>query len=69
MENESSNQEILSEISHKLDRIIAMLAVQGKELDDQIKTLKNLGMDWKLIGDMTGMSVGAAKMRYSRKGK
>jgi hypothetical protein len=36
--------DLLTEISRKLDRVIALIAVKGKEEDKQIAILKSLGL-------------------------
>ena len=40
---EKSEKELLEEISSKLDKLIGISAIQGKEKDDQIRILKKLG--------------------------
>lgn len=47
-----------SKILEKLDTIIAMLAIQGKSEDDQIKILRSLNFSFRDIGKLVGMSEG-----------
>ena len=63
---EETERELLSAISTKLDRLIAVLVTQGRAQDEQIRVLRNLGYDWKFIGATTGLNADAARQRYSR---
>ncbi|MGH2683429.1 MAG: hypothetical protein ACRDIX_09390 [Actinomycetota bacterium] len=56
-------EELLREISLKLDRIIAILAVRGQDPEQQIRTLRALKFDWQTIGAVVGLSPDAARMR------
>ena len=60
--------ELLREISLKLDRIIGILTVRGKDLDQQIRTLRALKFDWPTIGAVVGLSSDAARMRHKSRG-
>ena len=46
------------EILEKLDKIIGLLAIQGKEKNDQIKVLDSLGFTSKFISALTGIPEG-----------
>jgi len=50
-----SSEELLEEISEKLDKIVALIAIQGKEEDAQIRILKKLGMKSEEVGDLLGV--------------
>lgn len=50
-----STEELLTEISGKLDQIIAVLATQGRNIDAQIDILQNFGWEWDKIGKFVGM--------------
>jgi hypothetical protein len=63
---EKNERELLEDISGKLDRLIAVMATQGRAQDEQIRILRNLGYDWKFIGATTGLKADAARIRYSR---
>ena len=65
--NEKSERELLAEVSDKLDKVIALLAVNGKSENEQISILKELGHDWKFIGTLTGLEPDTARMRHSAK--
>ena len=54
-ENTKSTEELLSEISQKLDKIIGILAIQGKDEDTQIRILKQLGFEAIEIGNILGV--------------
>jgi hypothetical protein len=58
--------EILEEINSKLDKILTLVACQGKDLDTQIKILAGSGLSYKEIGGFVGMSGDAVGMRLSR---
>ncbi len=47
---------LLKEISKKLDVLIAMFAIQGKDIKSQIKILKSLGYSNVQVGKLVGMS-------------
>ena len=64
---QKSDNDLLHEISEKLDKITSMLAIQGKDVDIQIEILHNLGWEWVEIGKYVGMTADATRMRYSRK--
>lgn len=49
-----NNEEILD----KLDKIIGLLAIQGKEKKDQIKILDSLGFTSKFISALTNIPEG-----------
>lgn len=62
-----SEQELLGEISAKLDKVIAVLAVQGKERDHQIEALAAAGFDSAFIGRLVGLTPGAVRTWFSRR--
>ena len=67
---ESKTTEILlTEISEKLDRIISVLAISGKNTDTQIEILYGFKWEWDEIGKLVGMNGSAARMRHARKQK
>ena len=51
-----STEVLLSEISGKLDKIIGILAIQGKDEDAQIRILKKLGFQAVEIEKLLGVS-------------
>ena len=64
---EKTEKEYLKEISEKMDKIIAMIAINGKDTDIQIDILRNLKLEWDEIGAITGLTSEAARKRHSRK--
>lgn len=62
-----SESELLSEISRKLDRVIAVLAAQGKDREAQIDILSAAGCESAFIGTVVGMSAGAIRTYRSRR--
>lgn len=69
MKSMKSERELLEEISKKLDMLIGIFAIQGKDTDAQIHILKHRGLDWEEIGSLVGMKPDAVRMRYSRMNK
>lgn len=67
----STTDDLLNRIDQKLDRILGVLLVSGKDTDTQIKVLRSLGYDWPFIGAATGLKADAARMRsgYKKKSK
>lgn len=58
-----NNEKILE----KLDVIIGLLAIQGKEKDEQIKILHSLGFTSKIISQLTGVPQGTiGRIRSTR---
>jgi len=57
---------LLQEISKKLDRVVAVLAVQGKERDKQIEILLAAGCDSAFVGTVVGLTGGAVRVFQSR---
>ncbi|TKJ17582.1 hypothetical protein CEE44_03550 [Candidatus Woesearchaeota archaeon B3_Woes] len=60
---------ILHEISKKLDKLIAISAIQGKDEDRQIKILKSLKFTYKDISNLIGIPEGTLKIRDHRERK
>jgi DNA-directed RNA polymerase specialized sigma24 family protein len=55
---EKTERDILLEISEKLDRLIGILAVQGKDRDEKISILVSLGFSNAEIGKLIGVPKG-----------
>lgn len=64
---EKTELDLLNEMNEKLDKMIGLLAINGKEENAQIKVLRGLGHDWKFIGLLTGLNPDTARMRNSTK--
>ncbi len=62
-------EELLREISQKLDKLIAISAIQGKEEEKQIKILKSLKFTYNEISNLIGIPIGTLKIRDHRKRK
>lgn len=56
-----SELELLSEISAKLDRVIAVLAAQGKDRDTQVAILAAAGCESTFVGRIVGITPGAVR--------
>ena len=54
-EEKKSTEDLLSEISQKLDKIMGILAIQGKDENTQIRILKKLGFEAIEIGNILGI--------------
>jgi hypothetical protein len=66
----TQEKELLSELSEKLDQIIALLAIQGRSPDEQIRMLYEFGYDSTFIGRVLGRDPSAvrhAKRAMARK--
>lgn len=66
---ERSEKDLLAEISAKLDRLVGVMAIQGKDQDAQVDTLYALGFDSKTIGALVGLSDSTVRGRKFRRGK
>lgn len=64
-------EDLLKEISQKLDQLIGITATQGVDLDTKIKILHSLGFPHTEIGKLTGMTEGnvRAKLKKLKSGK
>jgi hypothetical protein len=65
MGSDKTQTELLEEISGRLNKVIGLLAIQGKAQDDQIDILTALGFDSKTAGLFIGMSGDAVRKRRS----
>ena len=59
--------ELLVDIGQKLDKLIALAAIQGKEEERQLSILNAMKFTDKEVSILMGISVGALKMRKHRK--
>jgi hypothetical protein len=64
---DKSTNELLEEISKKLDKILAVISTQGKPIDTQIDILHGFGWEWDEVGKFVDLTSEAARKRYSRK--
>jgi hypothetical protein len=64
---EQTETALLREISTKLDRLIGVMAAQGKDRDKQIDILMAAGCDSAFIGTIVGMQPGAVRTLLSRR--
>ena len=69
MANEKTDNELLRDISDRLNEIVGLLAIQGKPQDDQTDILRSLGLEWNKIGMFLGMSATAVRLRNVRRKK
>ena len=53
-----SERDLLADISAKLDRVAALIAIQGKEQDVQIRILSKLGIPSSAIGVLMDRNAG-----------
>lgn len=63
---EKTEIELLAEINEKLDKMMSVMAIQGKDIDVQIEILHGFGWKWEDVGKFVGIKGDAVKMRYSR---
>lgn len=64
-----TEMELLAEISGKLDRVVAVLATQGKPRDKQMEILTAAGCESGFIGTLVGMTPSAVRTWQSRRRK
>lgn len=56
-------EELLKEISAKLDRLTGVTAIQGKPEEKQAQILKSLGLTYKEMSQVMGVPEGTLKVR------
>ena len=61
-----SERELLADISAKLDRLIAVTAIAGREAAEHPELLIGLGLDAKVVAELTGLTINAITIRKSR---
>jgi hypothetical protein len=66
---QATEMNLLKEISEKLDRLIAVTAIAGKDEDEHADLLINLGIDAKIISSITGLTTNAVAIRKTRLNK
>lgn len=66
MVKEKTERELLQRISDRLDRLIGIIAIQGKTQNQQIEILDGLGLDSKTTGLYIGLSSDAVRQRKSQ---
>lgn len=64
-----SERDLLADISAKLDRVAALIAIQGKEQDVQIRILSKLGIPSSAIGVLMDRSAGTIRWSRTTHGK
>ncbi len=57
---------LLHDISRKLDKVVALLACQGKTVEKQIDFLSSAGFDSPFIGMVTGLEPTSVRTRLFR---
>jgi hypothetical protein len=62
-----TERELLQDINERLDKLIGIVAIQGKPQNQQIEMLDGLGLDSKTIGLYVGLSSDAVRQRKSQK--
>lgn len=60
------NEDLLKEISKKLDHLIGITATQGTDLETKIKILNSLGFPHTEIGKLTGMTEGNVRAKLKK---
>jgi hypothetical protein len=67
--SERSELQILDSIDKKLDQVIGLLAIQGKDKDGQMGTLYALGFDSSSIAAIVGVTPGYVRAWKSRRAR
>lgn len=62
----SIEADLLRQISARLDRVVAVLAAQGKDKEKQIDILAAAGCDSSFIGIVVGMTASSVRKFQSR---
>lgn len=65
-DSDKSERELLADIATKLDRLIGVTAIAGRDRDEQPDILINLGLDNQLVAAMTGLTANAVSIRKTR---
>lgn len=65
-EEAKTELELLREIKGRLDRILGVLAVQGKDRASQVKILTGLGLSSQEIGELVGIRAESVRRMRSR---
>lgn len=65
--NERTENQLLEEISGKIDNLIGIIAIQGKSKSEQIKILAALGFTNVEISKLTGIPKGTVDTTRARK--
>lgn len=63
---EKTERELLQDINKRLDKLIGIVAIQGKPQNQQIEILDGLGFDSKTAGLYVGLSADAVRQRKSQ---
>jgi hypothetical protein len=66
MAKEKTERELLHDINEPLDKLIGIIAIQGKPQNQQIEILDELAFDSKTIGLYVGLSSDAVRQRKSQ---
>lgn len=66
MAKEKTERELLHDVNERLDKLIGIIAIQGKPQNQQIEILDELGFDSKTIGLYVGLSSDAVRQRKSQ---
>lgn len=65
-DSDKSERELLVDIAGKLDRLIGVTAIAGRDRDEHPDILINLGLDNQLVAAMTGLTANAVSIRKTR---
>jgi hypothetical protein len=66
MVREKTERELLQDINDRLDKLMGIIAIQGKAQNQQIEILDALGFDSKTTGIYVGLSSDAVRQRKSQ---
>ena len=62
----SAKLDRLPEISEKLDRVLALIAIQGVGEAEQVSRLDSMGLDQRTIASVTGLRPNTVAVRLFR---
>lgn len=66
---EKSERDLLEEINNKLEDLLSLFAIQGKDIDIQIKILTKKRYKPKDIANLLGLTPNAVRVRKFRKNR
>ncbi len=63
MSEKEKSIELLEEMNQKLDKLIGLIAIQGKEESQQIKILTDFGFNSTEVGNLLGIPPGTVRRK------
>jgi hypothetical protein len=64
-----TDRELLQEMNARLEQLVGLIAIQGRDRDAQLEILYKLGFDSSSIGTLVGMQASNVRRWKSKKGR